>query len=64
MPITDSMLSDYQSERSDAGVPLWGEVIGLVQRSVCLSHGFSFQVELVGVVDETVEDRRLRQRAP
>ena len=33
MPITDSMLSDHQSERSDAGVPLWGEVIGLVQRS-------------------------------
>ena len=56
MPITDSMLSDHQSERSDAGVPLWGEVIGLVQRSVCLSHGFSFQVELVGVVDEPVED--------
>ena len=56
IPITDSMLSDHQSERSDAGVPLWGEVIGLVQRSVCLSHGFSFQVELVGVVDEPVED--------
>ena len=56
IPITSSTVSDHQSERSDAGVPLWGEVIGLVQRSMCLSHGFSCEVELVGVVDEPVED--------
>ena len=56
IPITDSTVSDHQSERSDAGVALWGEVIGLVQRCVCLSHGVSFEVELVGVVDEPVED--------
>ena len=27
-PITGSTVSDHQSERSDAGVPFWGEVIG------------------------------------
>ena len=31
-------------------------MIGMVQLSACLSHGCSFQVELVGVVDEPVED--------
>ena len=32
------------------------EVIGLGERSSCLSHGFSLEVELVGVMDEAVED--------
>lgn len=59
-PITSSTLiprrTDQQSERSDAGVTLWGEVMDLVQQSARRSHGFCFQVELVGVVNKSVED--------
>jgi|GEM_PF-2296257 len=56
-PITDSGPTDHNSERSDAGVGLWAVVIGLGQRSVSFSHRFSFQVELVSAVHESVEDR-------
>ena len=56
-PITQSGQADHLSERSDAGVRLCRSVIGLGQWSFLLSHGASFEFELVGVVNETVEDR-------
>ena len=31
-------------------------MITLGRRFMCFSHGFSFQVELIGVVDEPVEN--------
>ena len=56
-PITQSGQADHLSERSDAGVRLCRSVIGLGQWRLLLSHRSSFEFELVGVVDEAVEDR-------